>query len=63
MPAKRKICSNNQVKSNPKDYIYAKSHYDRVNEAIIDIFKNENFSKRETVLDYSRKHKVWPFNR
>ena len=43
--------------------IDAKGYYDRVNEAIIDIFKNENFSKRETELDYSRKHKVWPFNR
>lgn len=59
--AKEKICLNDQVKCNPKDCIYAKGHYDRVNEAIIDIFKNENFSKRETVLDYSRKHKVCPF--
>jgi DNA excision repair protein ERCC-2 len=59
--AKDKVCLNDQVKCNPKDCPYAKGHFDRVNDAIMDIFRNEDFLKRETVLDYSRKHNVCPF--
>ncbi|WP_422486872.1 ATP-dependent DNA helicase [Gudongella sp. DL1XJH-153] len=59
--AKEKVCLNDQVKCNPKDCPYAKGHFDRVNDAIMDIFKNENFLKRDTILDYSRKHQVCPF--
>ncbi len=59
--AKEKVCLNDQVKCNPKDCPYAKGHFDRVNDAIMDIFKNENFLKRDIVLDYSRKHQVCPF--
>ncbi len=59
--AKEKVCLNDQVKCNPKDCPYAKGHFDRVNNAIMDIFKNENFLKRRTVLEYSRKHQVCPF--
>ena len=59
--AKDKVCLNDQVKCNPKDCPYAKGHFDRVNDAIMDIFRNEDFLKRETVLDYSRRHNVCPF--
>ena len=37
--AKDKICLNEAVKCNPRDCTYAKGHYDRVNDAIMDIFK------------------------
>lgn len=61
LTAKEKICLNDEVKCNPKDCIYAKGHYDRVNDGIIDIFTKEDAFNRDIVLDYSIKHKVCPF--
>ena len=36
-------------------------HYDRVNEAIMDILINENMLTRDVVEKYARKHQVCPF--
>lgn len=59
--AKDKICLNDKVKCNPRDCAYAKGHYDRVNDAIMDILKNEDLMSREVVISYSKKHNVCPF--
>ncbi|MDY0236207.1 MAG: ATP-dependent DNA helicase [Gudongella sp.] len=59
--AKEKICLNEEVKCNPEDCPYAKGHFDRVNDAIIDIFENEDRFIMEKVLEYSKKHTVCPF--
>ena len=59
--AKDKICLNEAVKCNPRDCTYAKGHYDRVNDAIMDIFKNEDMISRDLVLKYADKHHVCPF--
>ncbi len=61
LTAKDKICLNEEVKCNPKDCIYAKGHYDRVNDGIIDIFTKEDAFNRDEIIDYSIKHKVCPF--
>ncbi|MDO5018175.1 MAG: ATP-dependent DNA helicase [Lagierella massiliensis] len=58
--AKEKICINDIIKCNPKDCPYAKGHFDRVNEAIFDIYENEDFLNRETIIAYARKHRVCP---
>lgn len=59
--AKDKICLNDKVKCNPRDCAYAKGHYDRVNDAIMDILKNEDLMSREVILSYAKKHNVCPF--
>lgn len=59
--AKDKICLNDERKCNPRDCSYAKGHFDRVNEAIIDIFENENLISREVAIKYAEKHHVCPF--
>lgn len=59
--AKDKICSNDEVKCNPRDCAAAKGHFDRVNEAIKDIFINEDLIDREKILYYANKHNVCPF--
>jgi len=61
LTAKDKICLNDEVKCNPKDCAYAKGHYDRVNDAIIDIFQSEDSFHRDNIIKYSIKHKVCPF--
>ncbi|MDU1031255.1 ATP-dependent DNA helicase, partial [Anaerococcus vaginalis] len=52
---------NDKVSCNPKDCPYAKGHFDRVNDAIIDIFDScDNFS-RENIEKFARLHMVCPF--
>lgn len=59
--AKDKICINDKVACNPKDCPYAKGHFDRVNDAIIDIFDAcDNFT-RENIEKFARLHMVCPF--
>lgn len=59
--AKDKICINDKVSCNPKDCPYAKGHFDRVNDAIIDIFDAcDNFT-RENIEKFARLHMVCPF--
>ena len=59
--AKDKICLNDKVSCNPKDCPYAKGHFDRVNDAIIDIFDScDNFS-RENIEKFAKLHMVCPF--
>lgn len=59
--AKDKICLNNEVKCNPRDCAYAKGHFDRVNNAIRDIFENEDLMTRDIIIKYAQKHNVCPF--
>ena len=61
LTAKDKICLNDEVKCNPRDCQFAKGHFDRVNDAIMDIFLNEDLIGREKIKEYSLKHKVCPF--
>lgn len=59
--AKDKICLNEETKCNPRDCTYAKGHFDRVNDAIMDIFENEDLITREVATIYAEKHHVCPF--
>lgn len=59
--AKEKACLNDKVKCNPRDCPYAKGHFDRVNEGIIDILENEDLIDYETIIKYSEKHRLCPF--
>lgn len=59
--AKDKICTNDEVKCNPRDCKAAKGHFDRVNDAIMDIFQNEDLITREIIISYALKHNVCPF--
>ncbi|KYH28722.1 ATP-dependent DNA helicase [Clostridium colicanis] len=58
--AKDKICFKEEKNCDPEKCEYARGHFDRVNEAIKDIFKEDNLC-REIVEEYSRKHRVCPF--
>ena len=59
--AKEKICLNDKVSCNPKDCPYAKGHFDRVNDAIIDIFDSCDDFSRENIEKFARLHMVCPF--
>ncbi|WP_279230374.1 ATP-dependent DNA helicase [Thermohalobacter berrensis] len=61
LTAKDKICFKEESNCNPEKCEYAKGHFDRVNDAILDILKNENLITREIVERYAKKHRVCPF--
>ncbi len=59
--AKDKVCFKDETICQ-KDYCeYANGYYDRINEAILDILKNENGITREVLEAYAHKHTVCPF--
>lgn len=58
--ARDRICLNERVSCNPKDCPYAKGHFDRVNDAILDLFQKEEFLDRETIEEAAKSHKVCP---
>ena len=61
LTAKEKICFKDKVKCNPIDCEYAKGHFDRINDALMDLLSNSDDFRRENILKYANDHKVCPF--
>ena len=59
--AKDKICFKPEAACNPEECPFAKGYFDRINEAIKDVYLNEENFSRETLEEYSKKHKICPF--
>lgn len=60
--AKDKVCfSDDLAKQNEHPCGYGEGHYDRVNEAVLDIYNNESLMTRDVILTYAYKHQVCPF--
>lgn len=59
--SKEKICLNDEVKCNPVDCPFAKGHFDRVNDALLDIVSNEEIMDFNTITSYAEKYRVCPF--
>ena len=58
--AKAKICFKEKDNCDPVYCEYARGHFDRVNNAIEDIYTQDSFT-REKIEKYSKKHQVCPF--
>ena len=59
--AKDKVCFKENTLCQ-KDYCeFANGYYDRINDAVLDIFSHETFISRATIEDYARKHTLCPF--
>ncbi len=59
--AKEKICFTKEKICNPISCLYAKGHYDRINDAIYDLLCHEKNIDRERIEAYAGKHRVCPF--
>lgn len=59
--AKDKICLKEERQCNPVYCEYAKGHFDRVNDAVMDILQDEREINREKIITYAKKHRVCPF--
>ena len=58
--AKDKLCIHTERNCTPDFCIYAKGHYDRINDALWDIINNEYIITPEAVTIYSTKYRVCP---
>lgn len=61
LTAKEKICFCEKPSCHPEICAYAKGHYDRVNEAILEAIRESDDLSRKAVEEYARKHTVCPF--
>lgn len=61
LTAKDKICFSKGAGCTPEQCEYAKGHFDRINDALIELLSNEENLTREKVEEYAEKHRVCPF--
>lgn len=59
--AKDKVCINDKISCNPKDCPYAKGHFDRVNQAIMDTLEGEDRIDKDTIIKRAEENRVCPF--
>jgi DNA excision repair protein ERCC-2 len=59
--AKDKACLKDETICQSDVCEFANGYYDRVNEAVLDILRNETRLTRPVIEKYSRKHRVCPF--
>jgi DNA excision repair protein ERCC-2 len=60
LTAKDKLCFNPDRSCNGEDCIYARGFYDRINDALLDAFDTNGFT-RDVVIDLAKKHDLCPF--
>ncbi|MCM3584776.1 ATP-dependent DNA helicase [Mesobacillus maritimus] len=59
--AKEKVCFKEETICQKEYCEFANGYYDRINEAVLDIFTHETFISRSTIEEYARKHQLCPF--
>lgn len=61
LTSKEKICLNDEVYCHPDHCPYAKGHYDRINQVILEILKTQKSYSKEVIVEYAEKYQVCPF--
>ena len=61
LTAKEKICFLEKTDCNPAGCMYAKGHYDRINDALYALVSEGTSFTREKILEYAAKYRVCPF--
>ena len=59
--AKEKACFKEETICQKEYCEFANGYYDRINDAVLDIFSHETFINRSTIEEYARKHTLCPF--
>lgn len=59
--AKEKLCCCEKPECTPEKCPYAKGHFDRVNEAVYELWTSEQFFSREKIIAQAEKFKVCSF--
>lgn len=58
--AKDKICFCEETICNPDHCLYARGHFDRINDALLDILENHDLITPVVTEEYAKKHMVCP---
>jgi Rad3-related DNA helicases len=61
LTAKEKICFCEKPVCNPEHCAYARGHYDRINDAILDAVTGRDDFTRTVIEEIAEKHRVCPF--
>ncbi|WP_455675542.1 helicase C-terminal domain-containing protein [Pradoshia sp.] len=61
LTAKDKMCEGPVDEYGRVQCLYEEGHFDRINEAVLDILAHEDIMDKETIQAYSHKHRVCPF--
>ncbi|MBD8068760.1 ATP-dependent DNA helicase [Bacillus sp. PS06] len=61
LTAKDKVCFKEETRCQKEYCEFANGYYDRINDAVLDIFSQETFINRDTIEKYARKHTICPF--
>lgn len=61
LTAKEKICFKDDCICDPLLCEFAKGHYDRLNDGLIDIMEHETIITRSVIETYAKKHRLCPF--
>ncbi|WZL72288.1 ATP-dependent DNA helicase [Clostridiaceae bacterium 35-E11] len=61
LTAKDKICFQEKSQCNPDYCSYAKGHFNRVNDALLDILNTQDALSRPVIEAYAQKHHICPF--
>lgn len=61
LTAKEKICFMEEAECNPEYCPFAKGHFDRINDAVYALLREEESFTREVLERYARKYQVCPF--
>ena len=59
--AKEKICFCEEVQCNPEACVYARGHFDRINDCVFSLLASENMITTEVIRRYAREYRVCPF--
>ena len=59
--SKEKICPLNEPSCNPDDCMFAKGHFDRINEAVFDLIRKREILDRSSIMKMAVERRVCPF--
>lgn len=59
--AKEKLCLCDEMECNPQECPYARGHFDRINEAVYELWTTKNHNTRDILQEHARKWQVCPF--
>ena len=59
--SKEKICPLNEPSCNPDDCMFAKGHFDRINEAVFDLIRKREIFDRSSIMKMAVERRVCPF--
>ncbi|HRW33573.1 MAG TPA: ATP-dependent DNA helicase [Thermotogota bacterium] len=59
--AKEKMCINQEFKCNPYSCPYANGHYNRINDALLEIIKEEGHYSRRMIQEHAKRFSICPY--